>query len=948
MDSHIRLQTLDWDKYTKCARQAAADGIVMLRNEKAVLPLPEGEKVALFGVSQLCYYKSGTGSGGMVNVTHVTSIREALEDEPSIELNRSVLHLYDRYVDQHPFEVGEGWGKDPWSQKEMPLDPETAREAAKESKTAIVIIGRTAGEDRDNHKEPGSYLLTETELGMLKSVREAFPYMVVLLNVGNIIDMGFVEEVKPDSVLYVWQGGMTGGLGVVDVLTGRVNPSGHLTDTIARKIEDYPSFGNFGSGDRDIYQEDIYVGYRFFETLAPEAVLYPFGFGLSYTTFDIRARKIKAENQTRLVIDLEIEVTNTGHMAGREVVQIYAKAPQGVLGKPARVLVGFEKTKLLQPGETEKIETRIPVRSLASYDETGKTNEISAWVLEEGRYDLYVGENVRDAVLIDPEEGAFTLSEDWNVLQEEEALAPQQEYDRMTVGGEEGNLHLVYEKTPQRTIDVSKRIYENLPAEISQTGDMGIRLSDVLSEKNTMEEFIAQLTDEDLCAIVRGEGMGSSLVTPGTAAAFGGVTEHLRSLGIPAVCCDDGPSGMRLDCGDQAFSLPNGTMLACTYDRELNEKLFSYLGTEMLKNRVDCILGPGINIHRNPLCGRNFEYFSEDPFLAGEIAAAQLKGLHSMGVTGVIKHFCANNRETRRFFLDSVVSERALREIYLRPFEIAVHEGKADAVMTTYGKVNGTHTSALYDLTTTILRNEWGFDGIVMTDWGAVMSYFDEDGQQTDDIAVHPEEGMNGKKFDFSSMVRAQNDLYMVVPDGEKISPDPEEKSESTLTQLSKGLVTRAELQRSAASICRFAMKTEAMRRMLKGPADVRVTNVPEGADLSAVENVLFRPVPEEGLTVDLSGINTGRGSDYLIGLQLDNFEHYRISVTASCKAGPLAQVPVNLFFTTIPVATWIFSGSTEEVTKDTIFKATSRNNVMRLHFGQSGMDMKCLRVSKV
>lgn len=947
MDDHIRLQTLDWDRYEQRARQAAADGIVMLKNDNAVLPLAEGEKAALFGTAQLCYYKSGTGSGGMVNVSHVISIREALEDEPSITLNRSVLHLYDRYVDEHPFDPGKGWGQEPWSQAEMPLSPDTAAKAAKESSTAIVIIGRTAGEDRDNQNTPGSYLLTETELGMMKSVREAFPKMIVLLNVGSIIDMSFVSLIKPDAVLYVWQGGMIGGLGVVDVLTGRVSPSGHLTDTIARRIEDYPSSDNFGDGDKDIYQEDIYVGYRFFETLAPEKVLYPFGFGLSYTTFDIKAKKIKSENQERLTVDLQIDVTNTGHAEGREVVQIYAKAPQGVLGKPARVLVDFQKTKLLKPGETETIVTRIPVRRLASYDDTGRTNEISSWVLEEGRYDLYIGENVRDAALLGGKDGTFTLSEDWNVLQEEAALAPQEEFERMTVRGDDGDLHLVYERVPKNPVDVSKRIFENLPAEIGQTGDMGIRLSDVLSDKATMDEFIAQLTDEDLCSIVRGEGMGSPLVTPGTAAALGGVTEHLRSYGIPAVCCDDGPSGMRLDCGDQAFSLPSGTMLACTYDRELNEKLFAFLGTEMLKNRVDCILGPGVNIHRNPLNGRNFEYFSEDPFLAGEIAAAQLRGLHGKGVTGVIKHFCANNRETKRQFMDSVVSERALREIYLRPFEIAVREGKADAVMTTYGKVNGTHTSALYDLTTTILRNEWGFDGIVMTDWYACMSYFDEDGRQYDDEQDQIQKNVTGRNFDFSPMVRAQNDLYMVVPDGEKIVPEGGKEGPSTLKGLLSGSITRAELQRSAASICRFAMKTEAMRRQLTGPADVRVINIPEGADLSPVESVIFRPVPEEGLTIDLTGAGTGRGTDHLIGLQLDPAASYRITVAADCKAGPLAQVPVSLFFTTILVASWTFHGG-ESATKEAIFRSGARNCVMRLHFGQSGMEMESMTVTKL
>lgn len=949
MDDHIRLQALDWNQYIKCAREASADGIVMLKNDNSVLPLPDGETVALFGVSQLCYYKSGTGSGGMVNVTHVTGIQEALEDEPSIELNSALVHLYDRYVDEHPFRTGEGWGTDPWSQEEMPLDLETARKAASESHTAIVVIGRTAGEDRDNRNEPGSYLLTEEELSMLKTVRKAFSRMVVLLNVGNVIDMSFVSEVGPDAVLYVWQGGMVGGLGVADVLTGKVNPSGHLTDTIAKAIEDYPSTDNFGTGETDIYQEDIYVGYRFFETVAPDRVLYPFGFGLSYTTFSVNARKTKAEPLKRLSVDLEIDVENTGHVAGREVVQIYARAPQGELGKPARVLVGFEKTKLLEPGERQTLSVKIPVRTFASYDETGKTNEISAWVLEAGRYDLYIGENVRDAVLLDVPDGAFTLSEDWLILQEEEALAPEKSFDRIVMTGSGDDVHLVYETVKQKTVDVYKRVFENLPNELSQTGDRGLLLRDVLEKKCTMDEFIAQLSDEDLCSIIRGEGMGSPLVTPGTAAAFGGVTERLRHFGIPAVCCDDGPSGMRLDCGDHAFSLPNGTMMACTFDRDLNERLFSFLGMEMTKNRVDCILGPGINIHRNPLNGRNFEYFSEDPYLAGQIAAAQLRGLHRQGVTGTLKHFCANNRETLRHELDSVVSERALREIYLRPFEIAVQEGKADAVMTTYGKVNGRHTSTLYDLTTTILRNEWGFDGIVMTDWWSSMSAYEdpEEGAAKIDEKKAMDDNMSGRTFDFSAMVRAQNDLYMVVPDGETIEAESGGEEGSTLSRLKKGELTRAELQRCAANICRFAMRSGAMKRLMKTAVNVEVTGVPDGEDFSAVEEVAFRPIPNEGLVMDLSHVRAAKGKDYLFGLELEPLHSYRFELTGSCGASELAQVPVSLFFTHIPVAAWIFNGSGgREVSKSEVFKATTRNNVMRLHFGQNGMKLQCLKVT--
>ena len=1026
------MQTLDWEEYTKTARQAAADGIVLLRNEKSVLPLSEGSRVSLFGRSQLAYYKSGTGSGGMVNVAHVTGIREALENEKSIRMNRELLHLYDRFNDENPPRSGSGWGDDPWSQDEMPVTDEICRAAAEESDIAIVLIGRTAGEDRDNRNEEGSWKLSTLELDLLSKVRGAFSRMAVLLNTGNIIDMSFLDEVRPDAVLYVWQGGMVGGLGVVDVLTGRVNPSGHLTDTIALSLEDYPSTKNFGTGDMDIYQEDIYVGYRYFESVARDRVRFPFGFGLSYTSFEIRSRKVETHEREaggRLTIDLDVEVTNVGDTAGRAVVQVYARCPQGSLGKAARVLVDFMKTDLLEEGQSQILSFRIPVRRFASYDDEGVTGNVSCWVLEEGRYDLYVGENVRDAVCVTAENGAFSISNNWPIEQMEEALMPVRPFDRMVMkssltedepdtpayidgpsaadiaaaasaiasaGQEEQEdelqhidrdrfdraLYVDYEPAALRSIDDYKRIFENLPAELPYVLGKGLLLNDVREGRCTMDEFIAQLSDKELAQIVRGEGMGSPLVTPGTAAAFGGVSEDLRELGIPAVCCDDGPSGMRLDCGNHAFSLPNGTMLACTFDRELNRKLFSYLGLEMLKNRVDCLLGPGINIHRNPLNGRNFEYFSEDPFLTGEIASAQIRGLQERGVTGVLKHFCANNRESRRRTLDSVVSERALREIYLKGFEIAVREGKAKAVMTSYGLLNGIHTSSLYDLTTTVLREEWGFDGIVMTDWWSTLSPKDVTENGLTGEYEHPDEdrlfreSLNGKLFDFSTMVRAQNDLYMVVPDGSAISSEEESASEKaaaasadireadpgqdradmleeqeradTLDAIEEGRLTRAELQRSAANICRFAMDTEAMRRLTGEGCTVNVENAPEDENLDSVEMVEYREVPDQGLVLDLAAVSGEKGSDYLMGFELEAGEEYLFEFEGSCRAGELAQVPVTFFFTGIPLKTMIWNGTDGDIACHEVrFRTRKRNNIFRLHFGQNGVRMRDVKITK-
>lgn len=736
---------LDWNKYLDTAAKMVSEGIVMLKNENNALPLDADKEVAVFGRIQFHYYKSGTGSGGMVNVTKVVNILDGLIDN-GVKVNEKLLDTYRKWDRENPFDLGEGWGGEPWSQKEMPLDEGLVKETAKSCETAIVIIGRTAGEEQDNRLEAGSYLLSDDEIAMLTVVRKNFKKVVLLLNVGNIIDMTDINRIAPDAVLYVWQGGMTGGKGTADVLTGKVSPSGKLPDTIAYKASDYPSDANFGrEKNRDIYAEDIYVGYRYFETFAKEKVLYPFGFGLSYTEFEIKTEKAEI---TEGAVKLSVSVKNIGSYKGKEVIEVYCEAPQGRLGKAARVLCGFEKTRELVPQEEQVVEIAVDIAKLASYDDSGVTGNKSCYVLEAGEYKFYVGSDVRSAEYA----CSFEQGEDLVTERLTQSLAPVESFERIKPVCEVGAFSIGREAVPVSEVDESARRLEKLPKEIAYTGDKGIKLWDVKNGKNTMDEFIAQLSDYDLSCIIRGEGMGSPRVTAGTASAFGGVSENLNGFGIPAGCCSDGPSGMRLDCGTKAFSLPNGTMIASSFNKELTSELFTFMGLEMAANKVDCLLGPGMNIHRHPLNGRNFEYFSEDPFLTGKMASAELKGMAGAGVTGTIKHFCANNRETNRHFIDSVVSERALREIYLKGFEIAVKEGGASSVMTTYGRVNGLWTAGNFDLNTVILREEWGFKGFTMTDWWA-------------NINVR---GKEPDKTDFAAMARAQNDVYMVCPDGEK------------------------------------------------------------------------------------------------------------------------------------------------------------------------------------
>lgn len=899
-------RTLDWDKYLETSARAVSGGIVMLKNDGA-LPLKQGGTAAVFGRIQLHYYKSGTGSGGMVNVSKVIGITDGLLDA-GYKLDEQLLNAYREWDEQNPFDHGEGWGGEPWSQKEMPLTDELVSGAASRADTAIVIIGRTAGEEMDNKLEKGAFLLSDLEEDMLRRVTSAFGKTVVLLNTGGLIDMSFMDRYPVSAVMYVWQGGMVGGTGTAAVLTGEVSPSGKLPDTIAYEISDYPSDKFFGSGDMDCYGEDIYVGYRYFETFAKDRVRFPFGFGMSYTSFDIAASDFRLDGDK---VTGSVNVKNTGNVPGREVVQIYCSAPQGKLGKPTRVLCGFDKTRTLQPGESQTLSFEIPLESVASYDDSGVTGHKSAWILEQGGYVFYAGADVRSA----SEAYSLTLP-DTVVRQCKSALGPLTAFKRMV----NSNGKPEFEDVPL-TGEAFPHDHAKLPAEIPQTGDRGIRLADVVNGKNTLEEFTAQLTDYDLSCIIRGEGMGSPKVTAGTAAAFGGVSDTLTALGIPCACCDDGPSGMRLDCGTKAFSLPNGTLLASTFDRPLMTELFTFMGLEMHTNQVDCLLGPGMNIHRHPLNGRNFEYFSEDPYLTGEMASAELAGLHSTGAEGTIKHFCGNNRETRRHFLDSVISERALREIYLRGFEKAVKKGGAKSVMTTYGQVNGVWTAGNYGLVTGILRDDWGFDGFTMTDWWANIN----------------RRGKAPDKSDFAAMAMAQNDVYMVTADGAACN-------DNTLDSLKSGELTRGELQRNAMNILRFLTTTHAMKRVMGCDDETEIINRPADAGDVDSTDIEFHDIDED-LTLDLTGITTEKGSSYAFGLNVSKPGVYKVTLTASSTLSELAQTSVSIFALGSPCGMFTFngtSGAPVSQTKDVKF--LSNFMPIRLYFGGSGLKTQSIR----
>lgn len=909
---------LDWNEYQDLAIQAVAEGVVLLKNENQVLPLKKNARVAVYGRIQTNYYKSGTGSGGMVNVSKVTGILDALVESPLVHVDSQLLKTYQDWEKENPFNAGTGWGCEPFSQEEMPLAMETARSVASRTDTAIVIIGRSAGEDKDSKNEGGAYQLSQTELELLHTVRKAHSSMVVLLNVGSIMDMGWVKEVNPDALMYVWQGGMLGGYGICDVLTGKTCPSGKLPDTIAQTIQDYPSNSNFGGATKNIYAEDIYVGYRYFETFAKDKVLYPFGFGLSYTKFSIEPSNFTYDGKS---VKMSVCVTNTGGCAGKEVVQIYIQAPQGKLGKPSRVLVAFEKTRELNQGESQILEFNVPRYTFASYDDGGATGNKSCYVLEKGLYTIHVGSSVRDTIAA----GSFELT-NTEVLQKlVQRLAPETSFKRLKPLHTETNSYKMdWEDVPLCTERETVRRLANLPKEIPQTKDRGIKLADVALGKASMQDFIAQLTDEDLACIIRGEGMGSPKVTPGTASAFGGVSEGLKELGIPCGCTTDGPSGMRLDSGVKAFSLPNGTLLASTFNQELSESLFSCTGKEMAVNKIDILLGPGINIHRHPLNGRNFEYFSEDPLLTGKMAAAQIRGMHKSNATGTLKHMCCNNQEFKRFESNSILSERALREIYLKGFEIAVKEAAADAIMTSYNPVNGIWAASRYDLNTGILREEWDFKGVVMTDWWAMMNDYD----------VPP------ARTNLAQMACAQNDMYMVCQNAATNS-----NGDNILESLANGRLARAELQRNAMNICSFLTKTRAFQKILKTEDVVEIINRPEEDSSSLPEDVVYYKIEDEFELAVENGVLPS-GSNVVMAFEVEKQGIYEFSITASSTSSELSQLPVTLFTQGIPVNTFTWNGTggkDVEITKEVYIR--TRFTVVRLFSAQNGLNMKKVRL---
>ena len=756
-------------------RSVAAQGAVLLEN-RGVLPLAAGTKVSVFGRVQNDHFYTGYGSGGDVNIPYKVSLLEGLRKCPALKVNEELAAIYEDFSRKEPIDDGV-WGLWPRSYPEMPLTYEQVARAAKVSDQAVVILGRSAGEDRENVLKPGSYYITEEEMTMLRLVTAKFPNAILLLNIGAVMDLCFLDDLSLGAVLLLWQGGMESGNAAADLLCGAVTPSGCLTDTIAYHYKDSPSAEHFGKFRYNEYWEDIYVGYRYFETFGKDKVRYPFGYGLSYTSF---SRVCRQEG-----LRFHVTVTNTGKsFSGKDTLQLYVEKPCGALGNPARELVSFAKTGLLAPGQSQELTLTVDPERLDAYDDAALTGNKSCYVRLAGEYRFYLGGDVRSAVPV----GTFHQDAAQVTRQLTEAAAPEEPFPILSRQELDGRAITVSRRAAKRTVDLKQRIIQNLPKEVFQTGDKGYKLKDVKEGRVSLDAFIAQLSYEELEAISRGGYvMNHPLGARGNAGIFGGVTESLRQKGVPAVVTTDGPSGIRLYAS--CSLLPIGTLLACTFDKDLLEDLFAQVGREMKEKGSDVLLAPGMNIHRDPLCGRNFEYFSEDPVLSGEIAGAVVRGIQSQGLSACPKHFACNNQEFNRRSNDSIVSQRALREIYLKGFEICVKQSAPRNLMTCYNKINGVWGHYHYDLVATILRGEWGYKGNVITDWWMQPSRSPE----------FPKLRNNAYR------VRAQVDVLM--PGGRYI--DPFKRPDGTLLRTlgKKGGITLGELQLCARHVLECVME---------------------------------------------------------------------------------------------------------------------------------------------
>ena len=756
------------------SKEAAEEGMVLLENENQALPLSQGSKAALFGTGSYGTIKGGTGSGDVYN-RYTISVYDALTSTYNIsnmawwgeylktfEEKKAQAAEEKKDNDYVKYTQGRFGGADSFLAIDQALTQSDMDKAkAGGVTTAFYTVSRVSGEGADRTIGKGDYELSEVEYNNIKLIAKNFDKCVVLLNVGGVVDTKFFSEIEGvDGLVLMSQAGMEGGNALADILTGKTTPSGKMTDTWAKNYSDYPAATTIGDNDGDNKQEDykegIYVGYRYFDTFNITPA-YEFGYGKSYTSFDVEPLTVAADENN---VSVTVNVTNTGDTySGKEVVEVYFSAPDGSIEKPYQELAGFAKTDNLAPGESQKLTVTYKTTEMSSYDEAK-----AAYVMEDGDYIVRVGDSSRNTkvagvltldkdVVTEQLSNQLTLDKNWKDLSKtgktpysyKDEAAQIKAAARIALPSAkiktENNASKIDEKkvTTYLTADAAKD-YKAAENEVVETVDAvpaNTKLIDVYDGKVSMESFVASLDDTQLANLANGiSGASTSGDTWGADAnsvtGAAGETSQLyfNSLGIPNTVEADGPAGIRVTAettdkdGNAVYNyctaFPIGTLLAQTWNTDLVNRVGKAIGEEMVEIGVTLWLAPGMNIHRDPLCGRNFEYYSEDPALTGYVGSAITAGVQSnKGVGVTIKHYITNNQETNRSAVNTSVSERTLREIYLKGFEMVVKSAQPMAIMSSYNKVNGTYACENFDLLTSVPRGEWGFDGMVMTDWGA-------------------------------------------------------------------------------------------------------------------------------------------------------------------------------------------------------------------------------------
>lgn len=825
------------------AKNIAAEGIVLLKNEGNILPLDTEKTLAVFGRGQIKTQAGGMGSGASSGA-EVSTIIDGLINL-GFKVDSELSDKYRQIVSNEPLgdmsnfmelvtsgKIYEIWGKYSAPEAEPILEDDLVEAAAVSTDTAIIVITRNSGGEECDRRVEGDYYLLDEEKTLINQVSDNFKHVIIILNVNGFVDINWINDYKNiDTVLFAGLPGQEGGIAIAEILAGKVTPSGKLSATMALKYEDYPSAAHF-SFNKDaadsiltyesygldaedngstgfnispvtVYQESIYMGYRYFDTFGKE-VMFPFGYGLSYTNFEIKNTSNWVDKSSQTV-NLTVEVYNKGKVySGKEIVQVYISAPDGVLEKPYQQLTAYAKTNELKPGERQTIDINFPLSELSAYDEKS-----ASYIIEKGMYIIRVGNSsrntnvaaklvVEETIIIEQLRNKLQLN---SVNASKLKFLSKKDANPITYIGEAeeiaaapviGNITSEYFNL-KAPYEMEKNFVE------LNTSATNYQLKDVKSGDITLEQFVSQLSKEELSVLVNGYGIGIGFVLGdypksiqydngidiGINTSLKGndnyVSPGIKRLGIPSISYLDGPAGVRIT------AWPTETLMACTWNDKLLYEFGDAVGEETYIKGRDSWLAPAVNLHRNPIGGRNFEYYSEDPLLTGECAVSVANGVQeNHNITVCAKHFAINEQETyRRGNLkknvdaaDSIIQERTAREIYLKPFEMLVKRTSMRNIMTSFNKINGIFAAGNRELCTDILRNEWNFKGFVVTDWGDM------------DIVV-----------DGADAMAAGNDV--VMPGGPPVI-------KQVLEGLKSGKCTVAQLQRNVLNLLAFVVNSEA------------------------------------------------------------------------------------------------------------------------------------------